>query len=58
MTTLYMILTGPAQDSWTWRATDDCGNQIAVAEHAFNCYLEMLDDARQHGFSQKPEYLD
>ena len=52
----YFDLHGPNKDIWVWIRVAPDGKMIARCDRTFRYYLEVLEDAQQHGFTGEPKF--
>lgn len=49
-------LIGPKQDAWVWHRVGPNGKVVARSEGHFAYYLDVLADAKSHGFRGIPQF--
>ena len=52
--TWYFDLRGPNKDMWVWVRLTPSGAVKARSDGTFKYYLDVLEDARNHGFVGEP----
>ena len=52
----YFDLKGSKKGKWMWARVGRDGGLIASSRDTFRYYLQVLDDARRHGFDGQPRF--
>jgi hypothetical protein len=52
----YFDLLGANKDYWVWVRVGVDGRIKARCKHSFRYYLDVVEDARRHGFAGKPRF--
>jgi hypothetical protein len=52
----YFDLLGANKDSWVWIRVGSDGNVKGRCERSFRYYLDVIEDAKAHGFAGEPRF--